>query len=302
MTIFFPDISGHQAGISLKGALAVSIKITEGTTYVNPDWRRARSDAESHGAFVFGYHFLHPGNGAAQARAYRAQTTMPCMVDAERTSTGDPRISDITDFVDELRSLGGRVHFLYLPHWYWQDIGSPDLGPIRARNLYTWSSAYTSYTDSDSGMGWEPYGGNTPAVWQYTDRLSFNGFSVDFSAYRGRYAGKQDPASVAACLADFKSLVSEGHVVENLNPVQGFRITKRGFTGFNVEWDAMPGATSYTAHAKVAGGGKVARTVNTTKTSCRLGLLRPRRKYVLTVRAHPSDASERTVTLTAATR
>lgn len=302
MTIFFPDVSGHEAGISLKGALAVAIKITEGTTYVNPDWRRARSDAESRGAFAFGYHFLHPGNGAGQARAYHAQTTMPCAVDAEATDTGNPHISDVTDFVDELRKLGGRVHLVYLPHWFWQDIGEPDLGALRARNLYTWSSAYTSYTDSDSGTGWQPYGGNTPAVWQYTDRLKFNGFSVDFSAYRGRYAGKQDSVSVAAALADFKSIASDGHVVQNLNPVTGFKLVKRGFTGFNIAWNAMPGATGYTAHAKLPSGGKVARTVTTDKTSCRLGLLRPGRKYIITVRAHPSDATEATFTFTASTK
>lgn len=33
MTIFCPDISGWQAGIDLKGALAVGIKATEGTHY-----------------------------------------------------------------------------------------------------------------------------------------------------------------------------------------------------------------------------------------------------------------------------
>ncbi len=45
----------------------------------------------------------------------------------------------------------------------------------------------------------------TPAVWQYPDALQFNGQLVDFNAYRGSvYAGKQDPLSVTATLAEFR--------------------------------------------------------------------------------------------------
>jgi hypothetical protein len=52
----------------------------------------------------------------------------------------------------------------------------------------------------------------TPAIWQYTDALSFGGVTCDFSAFRGSYAGKQDPASVAATVAEFKLLVETGSI------------------------------------------------------------------------------------------
>src|SRR5258708_4368965 len=45
MTIFYPDISGFQGAISLKGALAVAAKVTEGTTFVSPAWDAQKAEA-----------------------------------------------------------------------------------------------------------------------------------------------------------------------------------------------------------------------------------------------------------------
>ena len=41
MTIYYPDISSYNTGVSLNGAPAVCIKVTEGTSYVNPDYSPA---------------------------------------------------------------------------------------------------------------------------------------------------------------------------------------------------------------------------------------------------------------------
>jgi lysozyme len=213
VTIYYPDISGYQAGIDLKGALAVAVKATEGTGYLNPDYARAKSDAAANGAFFFAYHFLRQGSTAAQAAwCYSKVGKTPLMLDVEVTGTSTPTLADVTAFVDAYRGLGGIVHLTYLPHWYWQaNLGSPSLAPLATRGLLLVSSSYTSYTDADSGIGWQPYGGMTPTVWQYTDSLVFNGIPVDFNAFRGsKYAGKQDPASIAAALAEFRSLVSTG--------------------------------------------------------------------------------------------
>jgi hypothetical protein len=212
VTIYYPDISDYQAGIGLKGALAAAVKATEGTDYLNPDYARAKSDAAANGAFFFAYHFLHQGSAAAQAAwSYGNVGKTPLMLDVEVTGTSTPSVADTTAFVDAYRKLGGIVHLTYLPHWYWQaNLGSPSLAPLSTRGLLLVSSSYTTYTDADSGIGWQPYGGMTPIVWQYTDALVFNGIPVDFNAFRGSYAGKQDPASLAAALAEFRSLVSTG--------------------------------------------------------------------------------------------
>jgi hypothetical protein len=68
-----------------------------------------------------------------------------------------------------------------------------------------------AYSDADAGAGWLPYGGITPTIWQYTDKGTLNGQSpVDWSAFRGHEAGKQDPAAVAATVTEFKALATTG--------------------------------------------------------------------------------------------
>ena len=212
MTIFFPDISGHQAGIDLKGALAVGIKATEGTYYTNPDYTRAKENAQHHGAFQFAYHFLIEGNAAAQAkRCHSVVGDTPVMVDVEITGQSHPSLRDTTTFIDALRKLGGTTHLVYFPHWYWEQRGSPSLKPLANRHMRLVSSAYTRYSDESSGTGWVGYGGMTPTVWQYSDSVPFNGKSIDFNAYRGSHPGDQSDGAVAETVKQFKSIVTTGH-------------------------------------------------------------------------------------------
>jgi hypothetical protein len=42
MTIFYPDVSSYQAGISFAGCVIVMVKATEGTGYTNPDYAAAK--------------------------------------------------------------------------------------------------------------------------------------------------------------------------------------------------------------------------------------------------------------------
>ena len=110
--------------------------------------------------------------------------------------TSSPTVTDVVDFVSQYRALGGVIYLLYLPRWYWADLGSPSLAPLIELGLLLVSSDYTSY--SDSGPGWDSYGGMTPVIWQYTDGATLNGVvGVDFNAYQGT-------------LADFESQVTTG--------------------------------------------------------------------------------------------
>ena len=188
MTVFYIDISSFQAGINLAGWHAVASKITQGTGYVNPYWTRFKGQAANAGAFFFGYHFLEAGNGAGQADHYWATCgKLPCMIDLEPTGSSHPGIGDGAAFCDRLRSHGGICNMLYLPRWWWQQIGSPSLNPFISRHLHLVSSAYTGY--SDSGPGWQPYGGMKPDVWQYSSTLRTGGMGqVDANAYLGSWA------------------------------------------------------------------------------------------------------------------
>jgi hypothetical protein len=101
-------------------------------------------------------------------------------------SSSSPSVADILGFASALRSQGGTVHLVYLPRWYWQALGSPDLTPLERAGLHVISSNYTTY--SDSGPGWAGYGGVSPVIWQFTDAYHLNGFDVDMNAYPGTVA------------------------------------------------------------------------------------------------------------------
>jgi GH25 family lysozyme M1 (1,4-beta-N-acetylmuramidase) len=200
MTIYYPDISGYNAGVSLSGAPAVCIKVTEGTSYVNHDYSPAVGRAHSAGAYPFAYHFLHQGNAAGQASwAHQHAGSTPLMLDFEPTGSSSPQVGDATAFIDEYRKLGGIIHLNYFPHWYWQQIGSPSMQPFLSRNMFLVASGYTTYTDNPSGVGWLPYGGQYPSIWQYTDSQQLNGQQIDFNAYRGS-------------LAQLKAMVGDGNL------------------------------------------------------------------------------------------
>ena len=199
MTIRYPDIASYQAGISLKGVPAVGIKATQGTSYVNPDYLPALVRAGAALAFPFAYHFLAAGNGGAQADfCYSKVGKLPLMLDfepVEGSRPSYPTAADALAFIDEYRKKGGLVYLLYLPKWYWSrkasdhGLGSPSLQPFIDRKMALVSSAYGfTYTDANTGAGWQPYGGMSPKVWQYTSSASLNGFQVDFNAYRGTLA------------------------------------------------------------------------------------------------------------------
>ena len=167
------------------------VKATEGTDYTNPDYSPAKIRAKDAGAFFCAYHFLQEGNGAAQAdHAFSVVGSTPLMLDVETETlngvTSNPTVTDVVNFVSQYRALGGIINLLYLPKWYWADLGSPSLAPLIELGLLLVSSDYTSY--SDSGPGWESYGGMTPVIWQYTDGATLNGVvGVDFNAYRGHW-------------------------------------------------------------------------------------------------------------------
>lgn len=232
MTTFYPDISAFQTGIDLKGVPAVCCKVTEGTGYVNPDYSRAKSNAASHNVFFFAYHFLHAGNATDQAAwCHQHAKTTPLMLDVEPVGGSHPSLMDVAEFIAAYRANGGTIHLVYLPHWYWQQIGSPSLSTLKDANLCLVSSQYTSFA---SGAGWAAYGGVTPVIWQYSQSNLLNGHTVDYNAYRGT-------------LTQLKSRVRTGKLPEPkvaVNPVEGLHATPR-YTQADLKWNDTPGAKSY---------------------------------------------------------
>jgi len=244
VTIFYPDVSSYQAGISFAGCVIAMVKATENDNYQNPDYAAAKTRAANAGAYFCAYHFLHAGNGAGQAQyAFGVVGAgVPLMIDfepaynANGTVASAPQISDAVDFINEYRALGGQVYLLYLPHWYWQgDLGQASLTSVINLGMLLVSSDYTGY--SNTGPGWAPYGGMTPVVWQYTSTATLNGVvNVDMNAYQGTLADFQAQVTTGASSGAEPTLVEgdTGPAVETLQTrlnVWGAKLTVDGDFG-----------------------------------------------------------------------
>ena len=184
MTIFFPDVANYQRGLVIQpGTVFVWAKATEGTTYVDDTYTGFKAQAAKVGAGFGAYHFLHAGNGAAQAdHAFSVVGHgVPLLLDVEPSGTSYPTVTDVQAFRDRYRSLGGILELMYYPKWYWGNQGSPSLSVTGLRLV---SSGYPAgYSDSDAN--WNPYGGLTPVQWQFSDSYEYGGMRVDFNAFKG---------------------------------------------------------------------------------------------------------------------
>lgn len=202
------DIASFQDGLTLSGldsSIAfVMAKVTEGSTYLNKDYAGWLAQARTSGRLFLWYHFLTTGSAPAAQAAWTLQNvgdpSLPGMLDVEVEGSSRPTLPDVLEYIDAATALGLRVKLVYLPRWYWQEIGSPDLTPLAARGVGVVTSMYPRSASAgaaatyaadggDSGEGWtEPYGGVTPVVWQYGDDLPEEGQTVDVNAYRGSVA------------------------------------------------------------------------------------------------------------------
>lgn len=206
MTCFIPDISNNDgAGLSMadfaaEGFAGLFAKVTQGSDFQDETWPAYRDAALAAGLQVAGYHYADTSDPTAQVANYQQWVGDPgiaVMIDFEDDS------GDITNYwalVAAFNAVGLRVTLSYLPQWYWQQIGSPDLSlvPGLIASSYPGGTGYASdlYTagGGDSGPGWNPYGGATPVIWQFTDQASIAGNTLDANAFRGT------PADLAALL------------------------------------------------------------------------------------------------------
>jgi hypothetical protein len=187
MTLFFPDVSNHNSGFDLSPYPAAIAKATEGTTFTDSLYPGFKAQAAALGIPFAAYHWLHAFDVPAQARHAFAVVgpNVPLMIDDEDTRDGLD-LNRTLAFVKAYRALGGTVTLEYLPRWFWAAHGSPDLTPLAAAGVSLISSNYPSGGYSEGGPGWSPYGGVTPAIWQYTstphDMNAFKGTADQLAA------------------------------------------------------------------------------------------------------------------------
>lgn len=201
MTCFGPDISSYQAGLVLSrlaNASFVIAKTTEGTYYTDGDYQGWRQQAATLKQLFVWYHFLSGESASAQAAHTAANVgdrSLPGMLDIEPAGSYTPTVAQALAYVDAAHAAGLNVRLAYLPRWFWEQLGSPDLTGFAARGVHLVSSAYPGGTGSapalypgDGAAEWEPYGGMTPLLYQYTNQASDGGQPLDYNAFRGSVA------------------------------------------------------------------------------------------------------------------
>jgi hypothetical protein len=189
------DVSRYQSGINLaqvarEGFQFVIAKISQGSGYRSPDWSAQRDGTRAAGMLLAGYHYVttdDPAGQAANCASWIGDTSIPVALDWERDSGGWDQFLAVAN---AFRDAGLHVALGYLPRWYWQEQGSPDL---TAAGMPLWASRYPSSASSAAAelyrnvtdAHWAGYGGLTPAVLQFTDRAQVAGMRVDADAFRG---------------------------------------------------------------------------------------------------------------------
>ena len=194
---------------------ALITKATEGTTYTDPTYASYKAKAAAAGTPFAAYHFLaHKVDVAAQAKhAYAVIGHVPAMLDVESGTTGSPTLTEVVAFVKAYRALGGTMTLIYLPHWYWQgNWGAPSLQVLEDLGLALISSAYTTY--SDTGVGWNSYGGMKPAIWQYTSTpRDMNAFKGTIAELAALFAGTTGQGSVPIAGEDMPLTTDDVHTL-----------------------------------------------------------------------------------------
>ncbi|MGI5201615.1 glycoside hydrolase family 25 protein [Spirillospora sp. CA-108201] len=202
MPIYGVDVASYQGKPSWPSVYAAGIrfgfsKVTESTNYTNPTWthNRAGMRALGDGFLPGGYHFLHGGNGAAQARYFLAKagsvSDLAVALDVEASGADG---ATAREWVAEFKRLtGGHPVIGYFPRWYWEAHGRPDLSFFDT----IWQSHYVTGTGSPAALHskvpaawWTSFGGEPISILQYSSSGTVPGIPgrCDVNTFRGSLA------------------------------------------------------------------------------------------------------------------
>lgn len=204
MTIFGIDAASYQGNVNWaevdNSTDFGAEKVTEGTKYANPFWPAAKAAlaarAKATGFVPLAYFFMDATKtGTEQADWFAANAGeldgFGISIDLERAPDGSPTMEQAREAVTRVRAhyphhkIGG-----YAPHWY---TGTADLTFFD----WTWASEYVLGTGTPQalyanvpGSWWDPYGGMTPLLLQFTSTAVVPGVGgvVDCSAFKGTQA------------------------------------------------------------------------------------------------------------------
>lgn len=199
--VFGIDVSNHQgnfdfAGARREGFAFATHKVTEGSDYVDPYWARARAEMVKHfpgrcGGYVFCRTAVSPRDEVdALERAFGSKADMLLQIDYEDDRRVPQGAADLLARIREYQRRGFKLLPVYLPRWYWQRMGSPDLSFLA--DVGIWNSAYSSangyassiYAGFDSRDGWADMGGAPVRILQFTDKAQVTDQRIDANAVK----------------------------------------------------------------------------------------------------------------------
>lgn len=194
MVVFGGDFSHHQGVLDFgrlkAGGLEFAfLKATEGADFIDSRFAPNLANARAAGMLTAAYHYVR-SNASVTAQLANIRRVVPAgvpvILDVEANSGGIQLTRDLTSAV---RGAGYPVPFLYLPRWYWQQIGSPSLAGLPL----LWSSRYPdtvpgSIDDEWADVPatyWNGYGGLSVGVLQFTSsgRVAGYGGNLDLNAW-----------------------------------------------------------------------------------------------------------------------
>lgn len=217
------DISNHQgdidiAAIKQEGYSFLWAKIGEANNYRDPFWPRNRDLARANGLLLAGYHYVRewadPESQAALIESHIGDKSIPVMIDFENGS-GDMAMFWAVKNAIERRGMAVRLS--YIPDWYWERIGSPDLSAVPGlitSNFVNGSDYASRLYPGDNWEGWHPYGNRTPDILQFTSQAQVAGHQIDAMAFKGTREQLQalltgGPVPEGEPMADYAKLAYE---------------------------------------------------------------------------------------------
>jgi lysozyme len=193
------ECANFMAALPGEGFAWVEAKVSEGDYYQDPYWPVTKTACAAAGIPAIGYHYAASSSPpASQAETFVANGGGSfVMIDFEANSG---TITDLWNLINAFNAIGVVVALVYLPNWYWNEIGSPSLAgvPGLVSSNYVGGSGFASALyPGANGAGWVAYGGATPQIWQFTDAASVAGITVDANAFEGTPAQLDNLLGVA---------------------------------------------------------------------------------------------------------
>lgn len=179
-------IPGFVAEVAKEGFSWIEAKVSEGASFADPTFTTIYHACQANNILCVGYHFVNNDDPRSQAQNFKAALNgvdVPVMLDWELGSW--PQYQAVWQaFVD----IGLTPALEYIPHWYWQQEGSPNLSDVTKLVSSSWVNG-TGYASAlypgPNWNGWNAYGGSTPVICQFTNQAQVAGMALDADAFRG---------------------------------------------------------------------------------------------------------------------